>query len=155
MRKKSKYKPKGVRLDAVNWVLAGMKPMNAVPATTTLRLRNHMALEALLKGEGTRDDVDLLIGALNMTEVLSLWGKGDDYKQEISDAQDALFQMAVRGAKTGRWLFTGPEMQAVRTGMEIHDAQLDISRVSDIEKASDYVFKAIANKKCKVIREFV
>jgi hypothetical protein len=155
MRKRSNYRPRPVRNDVVGWVLSGMKPMNAVPATTTLRLRNHMALESLLKGTGTRADVDLIIGALNMTEVLALWGKGDDYRKEISDAQDALFAMAVRGAKTGRFLFTGPEMQAVKLGMEIHDAQLDVSLVSDIEKATDYVFHCIATKKAKVIREHI
>ena len=154
MRKRSSYRPKPIRADAVNWVLAGMKPMKDVPATTTLRLRNHLALESLLKGTGTRADVDLIIGALNMTEVLALWGKGDDYRDEISAAQDALFAMAVRGAKSGRFLFTGPEMTAVKLGMEIHDAQLDVSLVSDIEKATDYVFHAIANKKAKVIREY-
>lgn len=153
MRKRSAYRPKPIRKDVLNWVLSGMKPMNSVPATTTLRLRNHMALESIIKGTGTRDDVDVVIGAMNMTEVLALWGKGDDYKPEISAAQDALFSMAVRGAKTGRFLFTGPEMQAVKLGMEVHDAQLDVSRVVDIEKATDYVFHCIANKKAKVIRE--
>ena len=47
MRKKSKYKPKGVRVDAINWVLAGLKPMNSIEYVTTLRIRNHAAMDAL------------------------------------------------------------------------------------------------------------
>ena len=43
MRKK--YKPKGVRVDALNWVLSGIKPLNSAPYSTTLRIRNHSAMD--------------------------------------------------------------------------------------------------------------
>jgi hypothetical protein len=71
MKKKSKYKPKGVRLDAVNWVLAGMKKVGALPtAGIGLKLKNHEALASILKGQGPRAHVDVLIHAVNMAEAL-------------------------------------------------------------------------------------
>ena len=68
MKKRSKYKPKGVRIDAVNWVLAGLKPFNDVAVSKNVRIRNHAAMDVLRKGDATRDDIDILIGAFNMTE---------------------------------------------------------------------------------------
>lgn len=54
MRKKSKYKPKGVRLDAVNWVLAGLKPISSVgDAVVVLKQRITQHLQKLCKAEGT------------------------------------------------------------------------------------------------------
>ncbi|WP_442776895.1 hypothetical protein [Sphaerotilus montanus] len=51
MRKRSKYRPKGVRLDAVSWVINGMKPVTvATDEILTLRIKNHMALDVLRTG---------------------------------------------------------------------------------------------------------
>ena len=45
MRKKSNYKPKGIRLDAVNWVLSGLKSVASVgDALVVLKAKNHSAL---------------------------------------------------------------------------------------------------------------
>jgi len=76
MRKKSKYKPKGVRLDAVNWVLAGMKPVASVgDAIVVLKAKNHSALTEVVQGRGNRDQIDVLIAALNMCEAYAVHGK--------------------------------------------------------------------------------
>jgi hypothetical protein len=72
MKKRSSYKPKGVRVDAVNWVLSGLKPVVAHTEVLNLRTKNHSAMASMLAGTGTRDDVDVLIAAMNMTEALSL-----------------------------------------------------------------------------------
>ena len=67
MRKKSKYKPKGVRLDNLTWVSAGFQKVGSLPsAGVALKLKNHEALEAVLKGYATRDHVDVLIAAFNV-----------------------------------------------------------------------------------------
>jgi hypothetical protein len=68
VRKKSNYKPKGVRLDNLNWILSGMKRVGTLPAAgVALKLKNHEALDSILKGKGTRDHVDVLIAAVNMS----------------------------------------------------------------------------------------
>ncbi len=71
MRKKSKYRPKGVRLDTVNWVLSGMQKVGKLPtAGVGLKLKNHEALDSILRGQGTRAHVDVLIHAVNVAEAL-------------------------------------------------------------------------------------
>lgn len=152
MKKKSKYKPKGVRLDALNWVLAGLKPISECgDALTILKAKNHSALTEVVQGRGNRDQLDILIAALNMTEAYAVHGKGQDWKVEIKEAQDALYEMALRGVETGRFLFRGPEMQAVNLAMELHDLQLKSSSVQELEKMADYVRHQILHKRARPI----
>jgi len=156
MRKKSKYKPKGVRLDAVNWVLAGMRKVGTLPtAGVGLKLKNHEALDSILKGEGTKAHVDVLIHAVNVAEALIRIRDdlGADWATEIRAAQDAIFTMAKRGVEKNRFAFTGPEMTAVRVVMDVHDAQLDDCSVKEMEKALELVAEEIRLKKCRAIVE--
>lgn len=151
MKKKSKYRPRGVIPDPLSYVLSGMKRVGAISAGTDLMIKNHSALDAVRRGEGTRDDVDLLIGAMNMTEALAMMRIGDDWKDEIRAAQDALFAVGSRGAETGRFILRGPELTQLNLGMEIHDAQLAICTVAELERAMDLVHKTIVAKKARPI----
>ena len=151
MRKRSKYRPKGVRLDAVGWVMQGMMSMSSHPEALTLKVKNHSAMDELVKGRGTRAHCDTVIAALNMTEALAMLRIGDEYRQEISAGQAAMLTMCRRGLERDRFLFTGPEILAVNTAMEIHDAQLEACTLSELEKAIDMVTKTVRAKKAIVI----
>lgn len=141
MKKRSKYKPKGVRYDALNWVLSGLKPMNALAITTDLRIKNHNAMDVLRRGDATRHEVDVLIGMFNMTEAYTRLRPefGLDWAEEIRAGQDALYAVAKRGVEGGRFILKASELQAINLVMELHDAQLDISTVRDLEKAMDII----------------
>lgn len=153
MRKKSNYKPKGVRLDALNWVLAGLKPISQVgDALTVLKAKNHSALTEVVQGRGNRDQLDVLIAAMNMTEAYAIHGKGKDWLPEIKEGQDAIYDMACRGLETDKFLFRGPEMQAVNLAMEIHDAQLEQSTVKELEEMTAYVNKQFRSMKARRIK---
>jgi len=64
MRKRSKYKPKGVRLDVMSWVRAGFEVLDS--RGLTLKIKNHAAMASIVKGTGTIADVDILITAMNI-----------------------------------------------------------------------------------------
>lgn len=138
MRKKSNYKPKGVRLDNMSWVKSGLKPVGSVPgAGISLKVANMAAMDAIIKGEGTgiyshtmREAFDM---ALSLPKVSKKLGK--DWTPELKAARDAAYAMHDRGELTGRFLFTGPEMQAVKQGMEIHIQQLEECTVKQMERA--------------------
>lgn len=153
MRKK--YKPKGVRLDTMAWVLSGMKPVAKVQhAGLALKIKNHDALANITQGRGKRDDVDIVIAAMNVAEALGMLGLGSDWRPEINAAQEAIFHMGKRGLKNGdKFLFTGPEMQAVNLGMDIHDAQLDECTVKQLEQALAIVEREIRLKRARMIKE--
>lgn len=139
-------------LDAVNWVLAGMKPVSSVgDAIVVLKAKNHSALTEVVQGRGNRDQIDVLIAALNMTEAYAIYGKGRDWLPEIKQAQDAIYDMASRGLDDEKFLFRGPEMQSVNLAMEVHDQQLEQSTVKELEKMTAYVTKQIILKRARAI----
>jgi hypothetical protein len=154
MRKKSSYKPRPVRTDNLNWILAGMKKVGTLPvAGVELKLKNHDSLNMILTGKGTRDHIDVLISAVNTCEALVRIREdlGLDWANEIRAAQDALYTMAKRGYEKGRFAFTGPEMTAIKLVMDIHDAQLDNCTVKEMERALFIVSEEIRQKKCRAI----
>jgi hypothetical protein len=77
---------------------------------------------------------------------------GRDWSDEIKAGQDALLSMCKRGvAKGDRFVFTGAELNAANTVMEIHDAQLERCTVAQMEKALHEVIKDIRNRKARAV----
>jgi hypothetical protein len=151
MRKRSKYRPRGLIADTMLYVTSGMKVVGAISAGTTLKIKNHAALESVRQGLGTREDIDVLICAFNITEALALMRIGDDWKDEIRAAQDALLAMGRRGVETGKFILRGPELTSFNLAMEIHDAQLDACTVAELEKAIAFVETIVKNKQARPI----
>lgn len=154
MKKKSKYKPKGVRLDNLSWVMAGMRTVGTLPtAGVALKLKNYEALDSILTGQGTKEHVNVLISAVNMSEALIRVRDdlGRDWADEIRAAQDAVYSMGMRGHEKGSFLFTGPEMTAVKLVMDLHDTQLDNCSVKEMEQAIFIVEEEIRLRKARAI----
>jgi hypothetical protein len=154
MKKKSKYKPRGVRYDNMSWLIAGMKKVGTLPtAGVALKLKNREALDSILTGQGNKEHVDVLISAVNMSEALIRIRDdlGRDWAEEIRAAQDAVYAMGVRGYEKGSFLFTGPEMTAVKLIMDLHDSQLDDCTVREMEQAMFIVEEELRMRKARSI----
>ena len=95
--------------------------------------------------------MDVVIAALNMTEALARLRIGGELADQIRAGQDALYTLAKRGANIGRFIFTGPELQAVNLAMEIHDAQLDVCTIAELEKAVEIVKQELRHKRMRVV----
>lgn len=138
MRKRSKYRPREVLRDPVRYVLNGFAKIDdaAKDLIDTVRIKNHMAMALILKGEGTRKEMGDIMTAFRVMQCLAARGLGQDWLPEIQAAQDAIESMRVRGeAKGDRFLFNGEELKAVNLGMEIHDAQLAECTLAQMEQA--------------------
>jgi len=155
MRKRSKYKPKGVRLDVATWVINGFKPVSATgSAVLDLKIKNHSALEALRTGQAKRYDIDSIISALNVSEALARLGIGHEYKDEIKEGQDALLELSRRGInRQDRFVAKASELTAINYVMELHDAMLEITTIGELEKAMDIVTKEIMMRRARPILE--
>lgn len=153
MRKRSKYRPRPLIPDPLSWVLNGFKPVREQDGATTLQIKTHAALVDVTQGRGTRQQVDVLIAAMNVAEALYRVNSalGEQYASDIREAQDALYAMSVRGLSRQRFVFTGPELQAMNTGMDIHDAQLNACTIAELEKALLLVQAEIKARKARVI----
>lgn len=142
MRKRSKYRPKGVRLDTMAYIKEGFTPVAEHGGfLMTLKIKNHAALAALTQGKATRADIDTLIACLNVTEALYRLGIGREYADVVKEGLEALRAVGTRGVANNRFILRAPEMTALNTVMELHDAQLDLCVVKDIECATELVRK--------------
>lgn len=152
---RKKYKPKGVRLDAIQWVINGFRNISETgDAVLHLKIKNHESLECLRKGEATRMDIDAIISAFNMAEALARMQIGDDYAAEIKAGQDALLAVAKRGvSRDDRFVLKAEELNAINLVLEIHDAQLEITTIGELEKAMDIVTKEIRMRKARPVLE--
>ena len=136
MRKKSKYRPKPVLTNPLAYVLESLTPVSMHDNfLLDLKIKNHAALTALTQGRATRQDVDTLIQMANVTEALYRMGFGTEYKDVVKEGMDALLAVGRRGATTDRFVLKATEMSALNTIMELHDAQMDVIVVKDMENA--------------------
>jgi hypothetical protein len=116
-----------------------------------LKIKNHMALANLTKGVATRQDIDMLIQAINMVEALYRMGFGREYASEVRAGLDALHAVGVRGAESGRFILKSEEMNALNETMELHDAQLEVITLKDMENAIKLVNEELRQKKMRPI----
>lgn len=153
MRKRSKYRPKKNLVDPVTWVIAGIKPFNDIPVAVDLRVKNHDAMNKLRLGTAGKADIDIIIGAFNMTEGFMRLRPdlGRDWAKEIRTGQDALLTMAKRGVEMGRFILRAEELVAMNLVMEIHDEQLNHVNVRDMEKAMAIIDSDHRHKKSRPV----
>lgn len=154
MRKRSKYRPRAVLVNPVGYVLESMTPIASMNKYfIELKIKNHLALTRLTKGEADRTDIDTLIAAVNVTEALYRLGFGKDYADVVKDGLDALRSVGRRGVESGRFILKSAEMNAMNIVMELHDAQLEIITLRDMEKAIDLVHQEFRQRKMRPIVE--
>lgn len=135
MRKRSRYRPKPIIVDTMAHVRQSLSPVTELDGLLTLRIRNHDALATLAAGKATRGDLDVIIAALNVAEALIMQDVGDQYLQQLRDGQDAIADLAARGLQRPAFLATGPQLTAINWAMELHDAQLEVITVAQLERA--------------------
>lgn len=153
MRKRSKYRPKPVLADPLAYVLESNTPISKHDSYwLDLRIKNSDAMASLFKGAADRADMDTLIAMHNICEALWQMGKGTEYSDVLIRGKAALLDVAERGAATSRFVLKAPEMQALNDLMELHDAQMEISTVRDLEKALALARLQIATGKANVIK---
>ena len=153
MRKKSKYKPKGVRLDTMNWVVTGMTKVSAKEsAYVTMHLKNMSALDSLAKGTANKKEIDIVIGVINVAEALCELGVGSEYHQIVLSASSALYDVCKRSFDINdRFICRGSELSAIKLGYEVHDAQMETTTIGMLDKALDVIDKTIRAQRATVI----
>jgi hypothetical protein len=153
MRKRSKYKPKGVRLDVMGYVKENMTPvMRHESFASDLLLKNHSALADLTQGRATKVTLNTHISALNVTESLWRLGFGKEYRNVVDGGLRALRSVGARGLESGKFILRSEEMEALNMAMELHDAQLEVITVRDMERALHIVHEEMRNKRATPIK---
>ena len=154
MKKRKAYRPRPVLLNPMGYVLDGMSSVKRHSShILDLQLKNNAALANLTKGVATRRDMDYLVAMVNMVEALYRLGFGLEYEDEVRAGLDALHAVGSRGAGSGKFILRASEMEAINTVMELHDAQMDVITINDLEKALKIVKDELVKKRARVIKE--
>jgi len=147
MRKRSKYRPKPTLVNPVGYVIESLKPVTFHENyLIDLKIKNSEAMVALLRGNATHDDLDLLVAMSNVTEALYQLGFGEDYKDVAIDGREAILKIVYRAVEHKRFTPTGPEIQALNRLMELHDAQMDVITIKDMERALKFIDTKMRHK---------
>jgi hypothetical protein len=145
MRKRSKYRPRAVLTNPVAYVVESMTPVTQHDNyLLDLKIKNHGAMTALTQGQATIPDMDTLIAMSNIVDALWTLGFGKEFKDVVVAGQAALISVGQRGAPTCRFILRANEMAALNNLMDLHDAQMEVVTVKDIERAIDVVNKTVA-----------
>ena len=118
-----------------------------------LKIKNHLAMTTLTKGLATRNDIDTLIATANITEALYRLGFGREYANVVREGLDALCDVGRRGIETNKFILRSTEMNALNLVMELHDAQMDLVTVKDMDKAIALVREEFRQRKMRSIVE--
>jgi cytosine/adenosine deaminase-related metal-dependent hydrolase len=150
MKKRSKYRPRDKLINPVAYVLESLKPVRYHDGyLVDLKIKNHGSMEALTKGNAGRTEIDLLINMGNTTEALYRLGFGEDYGDVVEQGLDALHEVGKRGIETGRFILKAHEMSHLNLLMELHDAQMEVITVKDMERAADLIGKEFDQRKMR------
>lgn len=152
MRKRSKYRPKGVRLDTIEYVTESLKPVAHHDSyLLDLKIKNSEAMVALLQGKATKQDMDILIAMSNIVEALWHLGFGKEYKEVTVEGRVAILNIVHRAVTTKRFVPTGEQIKALQTLMELHDAQMDVITIKDMERALTYAESQLRQRRATVL----
>lgn len=136
MRKRSKYRPRAVALDPMAFVLERMAPVEQHSEyLLNLKIKNSLAMQSLLRGRATMVDMDALIAMSNIAECLQRLGFGSEHAEITVNGREAILRIGHRAVTHGRYVPTGPEITALNALMELHDAQMSVITVADMDKA--------------------
>lgn len=118
------------------------------PLDTSQKLRLGVALrthlEALRTGKADQYAFHNLANAVNTSMVMAeSGGPGYEYDDLIGDAQVALVQLKANGNNKGRWLLSGPGLQATMKWLSVYEAQLEIVSQQEAMKALDEVVRRV------------
>ena len=130
----------------VEYVLRGLEPVAKHKYfLLDIKILNSDAMTALMKGSATKTEIDRLIAMSNMAEILQSMGFGKEFSDVAQNGRQALISIVHRAIERGTFIPKGEEVKALNELMELHDAQLDVITVKDMEKALDTIEKRKVN----------
>lgn len=133
---RKKYRPRKVLADPVTYVMESLTPVERHENyLIDLKLRNELSMDALLKGTATRQDINDILAMSNICEALVRMGFGSDPAEAATAGRAAVISIVYRADRIGRYVPTGLELTRLKTLMELHDAQMGVITVRDMEKA--------------------
>lgn len=146
---RKKYKPRSILINPLGYVLESMtRVADHSFDLVALQIVNSAAMVSLLRGTASKKDMDKLVAMSNIVEALYQMGFGAEYKGVSIEGRVSILSIVQRSVTHGRFTPTGQEITALNALMELHDAQMNVITVRDIERAVQYVYNKMQSKDC-------
>ncbi|WP_186083695.1 hypothetical protein [Burkholderia gladioli] len=100
-----------------------------------------VAIDQVMKGKGTADDVGHLAQMVSTALVLCERGHGAEFLDEVILAQHALWRLKMRVDGGAGLAFDAPGLQAMRRAYELHNAQIGVAGQGELHAAWKEVIK--------------
>lgn len=124
----------------MEWVKTNVTPIpQHEDYLTKIQLMNHGSAAALVRGQATSADMNVLVAMNNIVEALFRMGYGTDFKDVLVAGHQALLEIGGRFRRDGRVTLYASEITAVNALMELHDAQMEVITVQTMEKALEFI----------------
>lgn len=144
---RKKYKPRAILVNPLGYVLESItRVADHSFGLVALRILNSAAMVSLLRGTASKKDMDKLVAMSNIVEALYQMGFGAEYKDVSIEGRVSILSIVERSVKHGRFTPTGQEITALNALMELHDAQMNVITVKDMERAVQYVYNKMQSK---------
>jgi len=154
VRKRSSYRPRPKLVNPVAYVIEGLTPVKDHDSyLIDLKIKNHGAMTALTRGQADKDQIEFLINMSNAAQALCMMGFKQEYVELVLEGSDALLQVGRRGAKTGSFVLKAEEMNAINLLMQVHDEQMELITVKDMEKVNEIVIRELRSKHRRKMKE--
>lgn len=124
MKRRKKYKPKGININAVETVVTLAKPVQE-NSKVKLQADIDIALLAFTKGVATKYHFDTLASTVDVAMIADQSTFNQVYRDEIMKAREGMIRCRERFIKTGKLGLDGEALQAIKTVAYIHRQQLD------------------------------
>ena len=143
MKKRSSYKPKPIKTDPMRAALARQCVLSEDERLIVMR-EARPALERVRLGTFDRQDWAYLADAANVGEALTTIGICSDAPSValLSAMQQSLKGIAER-ANGGKWVARGPELVALKDGLDRHEIQLEFCSLHELRRAVEMVQKNV------------
>lgn len=137
---KKKYRQRRVEDNILGLVMPKNMRLADQPNSANVRIKIQDSMTELVMGRGTEADANLLVWSACVAFALTKLreGLGRQFAADIRAGYKAVRRLQMRGEKTGRFVFTGVEKNAVNYLLEIHDVQLQAATVEEIYTSIDY-----------------
>jgi len=154
VRKRSSYRPRPKLVNPVAYVIEGLTPVKDHDSyLIDLKIKNHGAMTALTRGQADKDQIEFLINMSNAAQALCMMGFKQEYVELVLEGSDALLQVGRRGTKTGSFVLRAEEMNAINLLMQVHDEQMELITVKDMEKVNEIVIRELRSKHKRTMKE--
>lgn len=133
---RKKYRPKKNLVDPVGFVTESLTPLlEQETYVRDLHLSTHSAMRSLIRGSATKDDMNAILSAHNITQALLVTQKLTDVDQVILKSEAALYALTDRAKVLGRYVLKALELQTLNDMVALHDDFMGVITVGQMEEA--------------------